>query len=595
MKAGEGRRRHSFLARTIFMHMAAVLVAGGGVFAGDGAANEDWKPNRVDYAMYYLSEVKDAPNCSMTVQDGKVVIGDGITNPAMTCPDMFSWKLFAEVIQDEFWWRWAGEKDNWPPQPYRLCRSHETPDQGCCKPGDPGNHPHHCPSWPGDVNSQGRFGDTPDAPRELMKSLTDHLFTADFQHEIDALPENAAIDSKTESGDTKPTCADYPLPDEVESIGRVIRFTNGGLTVRNRSFHDYLFENDLYNVEGVAAVFERNQQNIPKRAPYRLMPVPSHEPEGLGVSKIELPVDAIMIKSNWMNAELLKKISEKYGWDFNFGDHSYVKKKMKQKIKLGEGMQAVEYDCDGEHYLMAFHISSKDIPNWVWTTFEHVNLPGRCDITGCNDSWGYFSSDADIPRGGADNYVRPKTRSEKAVHGGKSSLDIFDRDRIYGAEEIRPQLAHFLDALNIGSGTRPSESTSPSDPAWRNYRLKGSQVEYVDATGRPTLLGNSVTEAGFLDGSSCITCHARAGSDVYGPSPKIRSSCGEIRSRPGCKPSLPLSVFVNDLSDFGYGKSANGVPDPNWFNESNQPQSLRVMQTDFVWGFLRARPLVNAQ
>jgi hypothetical protein len=38
------------------------------------------------------------------------------------------------------------------------------------------------------------------------------------------------------------------------------------------------------------------------------------------------------------------------------------------------------------------HISSKDIPNWIWATFEHVGNPGRCDYTGCNDSYGELLS-----------------------------------------------------------------------------------------------------------------------------------------------------------------------------------------------------------
>lgn len=90
--------------------------------------------------------------------------------------------------------------------------------------------------------------------------------------------------------------------------------------------------------------------------------------------------------------------------------------------------------------LLSFHMSTKDLPNWFWATFEHVDNQGRCDWTGGNDSG------------------------------------------------------------------RPT----PADAAWRSYRLKGSQTEFVTATGRSTLLGNSVTEAGFTNSVSCISCHARA-------------------------------------------------------------------------------------
>jgi hypothetical protein len=108
---------------------------------------------------------------------------------------------------------------------------------------------------------------------------------------------------------------------------------------------------------------------------------------------------------------------------------------------------------------------------------------------------------------------------------------------------------------------------------WLNYRLKGSQVDFARSTGIPTLLGNSVTEGGFVPTASCITCHGRAavnsqGQNVFGG---------------GFKPSLP-----------GDGpQSYNGYPDPNWFwqfSESTSP-TLKNLQVDFVWAIpFRARP-----
>jgi hypothetical protein len=103
--------------------------------------------------------------------------------------------------------------------------------------------------------------------------------------------------------------------------------------------------------------------------------------------------------------------------------------------------------------------------------------------------------------------------------------------------------------------------------------------------GRPTFLGHSVTEAGFVNGSSCISCHARAGTDAEGPFHVDAGTDGV--------PTFPLSVFMNELSDFGYGRSASGPPVPSWYHDSNQPPNLRVLQTDFVWGFLFARPVVT--
>jgi hypothetical protein len=40
--------------------------------------------------------------------------------------------------------------------------------------------------------------------------------------------------------------------------------------------------------------------------------------------------------------------------------------------------------------------------------------------------------------------------------------------------------------------------------------LKGSQVNFTNGMGRSTRLGNTITEGGFMNTSSCISCHARA-------------------------------------------------------------------------------------
>jgi hypothetical protein len=97
--------------------------------------------------------------------------------------------------------------------------------------------------------------------------------------------------------------------------------------------------------------------------------------------------------------------------------------------------------------------------------------------------------------------------------------------------------------------------------------------------GRKTTLGNSITEAGFLDGSSCITCHARAGIHL---------------DQQNKANFFALSVFVKDLSDYGYGLSAHAAPNQAWFNNDDNAGSLNILQTDFVWGFFNANPLVTS-
>jgi len=111
--------------------------------------------------------------------------------------------------------------------------------------------------------------------------------------------------------------------------------------------------------------------------------------------------------------------------------------------------------------LQGMHITTKDIPNWFWATFEHednyreVNPPFPS-----SDTWGFKNKQ---PTG--------------------KLLALFK--------------AHHIDAS-----------------IWRHYRLGGAQVDYTDATGRPVVLGNNKIE-GLLSGTpatqaSCMTCHSRS-------------------------------------------------------------------------------------
>jgi hypothetical protein len=181
--------------------------------------------------------------------------------------------------------------------------------------------------------------------------------------------------------------------------------------------------------------------------------------------------------------------------------------------------------------LVAIHVISKQVPNWTWATFEHKDNPGRCDFIGCHDKFGAVVADvAPNPSPGGSYNPCVKTATLKKL---------------------------FADA--------------GLPPLWENYCLKGSQVDFVTAMGVPTRLGNSVTERGFVDTSSCITCHDRAsvnstGQNIYGggflfPTP------------PALCPSSPPAAC-----------SPNGAPIPAWFLNPGQPNpSMFAMQTDFIW------------
>ena len=155
---------------------------------------------------------------------------------------------------------------------------------------------------------------------------------------------------------------------------------------------------------------------------------------------------------------------------------------------------------------------------------------------------------------------------------------MLDLGKPYAGGSRRPALANVFKALGIGTKENPTLIPAYADRAWLSYELKGSQVEFTDSTGRATRLGNSVTEAGFVSSSSCITCHAKAAAvSDGGKPPALRMPA--------------LSVFQNEMSDSGYLQSTFGNPVPQWFNRDAQPPSLQALQTDFVWGFLAANSI----
>ena len=118
--------------------------------------------------------------------------------------------------------------------------------------------------------------------------------------------------------------------------------------------------------------------------------------------------------------------------------------------------------------LGGIHLISKLVDKWIWATFEPQNAttnPQRCKVLGCNDPWG----------------------SSPATSQGAST-----------------QLTAPLKALMTQAKLAPE---------WFNYRLDGVQVDFLDAQGKPTRLGNSIIEGDNAGNpqamavSSCITCH----------------------------------------------------------------------------------------
>lgn len=190
---------------------------------------------------------------------------------------------------------------------------------------------------------------------------------------------------------------------------------------------------------------------------------------------------------------------------------------------------------DGKRYaLVSMHIISKQIPNWTWATFEHKDNLGRCDFIGCHDHFGAVVQDVS-PHASPDGRYDPCTKT--------------------------PALKKLF-----------SDNGLPA--LWENYCLKGSQTDFVTATGQPVRLGNSVTEAGFADTSSCMTCHSRASVDARGQ---------RVTSGGFLNPPTPA------LCPNGSPCSPNGAPVPTWFwsNPGQPDPTMIALQTDFVWSVAR--------
>jgi hypothetical protein len=115
--------------------------------------------------------------------------------------------------------------------------------------------------------------------------------------------------------------------------------------------------------------------------------------------------------------------------------------------------------------LTGLHITTKDLPNWFWTTFEHVDN---------RDGWVNASVDA------------------HACPDAPENCDAVP-------EELK--------------GTK-----------WENYRLRGTQTNFIDVRGRTIVLANSQLENGIEERSSCMTCHSEAALEARGRNIQLSSA-----------------------------------------------------------------------
>jgi hypothetical protein len=168
----------------------------------------------------------------------------------------------------------------------------------------------------------------------------------------------------------------------------------------------------------------------------------------------------------------------------------WIKLNSCQNLPESVHVETVDNVC---YALGGIHLISKLIDKWIWATFEPQNAttnPQRCVVLGCKDSWG----------------------SMPATSSGKST-------------KLTQALSDLMTQANLAK-------------EWRNYRLDGVQVDFMDGS-QPTRLGNSIIEgdnAGTpakMKVSSCITCHDLSTINKQGQSMKPNFMLGVPTIQPG--------------------------------------------------------------
>ncbi len=221
------------LKKELFCCLAAILISIS--FIGNACG----EPNQIDYAVSFQADKRDSDGCrDVKVVNDKWEFPEYMTNPAMTCPDAWSWKVFLEAISSEFWINWAYDSYSFPEKPMPLCTTGQKDKSSCCDPdseSNPGynntdNPAVNCPYYPGDHdNSSGN--------RVTAKVSTSHA-------------------------SSMVAMAGGPDP------GRVIRQEDAEMVFRNKPMWNYIFDNNLYNEEGLGELYKRADSMVKNDSPY---------------------------------------------------------------------------------------------------------------------------------------------------------------------------------------------------------------------------------------------------------------------------------------------------------------------------------------
>jgi hypothetical protein len=270
----------------------------------------------------------------------------------------------------------------------------------------------------------------------------------------------------------------------------------------NRSTYETIKKNDLYSVEGVEAAARTAMANHSRS-------LVTFEP-----SSKEVKVRWIRLPACDDGSACADKA--RYHW------RTVLNPNTKKRETWG---------------LASLHVITKDLPNWFWADFGHIDcetLAGPCKDQG---------SENDPPE---------------------------------------PAKTPLRDSTTLTSnGERPETQGSK----WRFYRLRGAQIDFVSTGGIANIVSNPVIESGFQQ-SSCMTCHSYASSAARGATLPDSGS----RIAKGARTQLGLAGIRNIGSQAGDtgvpacarfftpgGSKTGTCPDPF---EARDPL---YVQTDFLW------------
>lgn len=167
----------------------------------------------------------------------------------------------------------------------------------------------------------------------------------------------------------------------------------------------------------------------------------------------------------------------------------------------------------------------------------------------------------------ASNFVTLHTADDQL----DDSTQLFKRGEAYTSGSMTAGLKALFELTGIGNGSKPVHPDPPrmTDPAWKSYRLTGTQTDFYNRDGYPTILGASMTEGGFVNTPSCLSCQVQASVNAEGEN-----------AVPGAGATGRLNLLGLD--------TVNGAPSVDSYYARGTTKQ-RAVPVDFVWGVLLAR------